>query len=282
MREADLTDLAAGRGTRVRSVHYGRSEGLTSLQGTFGDSPNVLRSHDGRLWIPMQTALVVANPAKLYETAQPPPTLLTRVTVDDRVIARYNGILSGTGEATSAFDLAVPETVLHLSPGPRVVEIEFSALGFAATENIQFRYRLAGLEEDWVPAGTVRQASYQRLQAGQYVFELTACNSDGEWNRTSSRLTIVVAQFFWQTWWFRLAMLLLFTLTLTAVVRYVSFRRLRQKLRLLEQRRPCNASGRASPRTFTMTWGPTSPRSPFWANWPIRIAANRGWWASGW
>ncbi len=235
VRAQDLTDLDAGRGTRVRSVHYGRSEGLASLQGTFGDSPDVLRSHDGRLWIPMQTALVVANPAKLYENAQPPPTLLTRVTVDDRVIARYNGILSGTGEAASAFDLAIPETVLHLSPGPRVVEIEFSALGFAATENIQFRYRLAGLEDDWLPAGTVRKASYQRLQAGQYVFELIACNSDGEWNRTSTRLTIVVAQFFWQTWWFRLAMLLVFTLTLTALVRYVSFRRLRQKLRVLEQ-----------------------------------------------
>jgi signal transduction histidine kinase len=41
--------------------------------------------------------------------------------------------------------------------------------------------------------------------------------------------------FYWQTWWFRLLMLLVFTLSVVAIVRYVSFRRLHRRLHLLEQ-----------------------------------------------
>src|SRR5207253_1941259 len=51
VRQAELDDVAEGRSSRVRSIHYGRGEGLPSLQGNFGDSPDVLRSRDGRLWI---------------------------------------------------------------------------------------------------------------------------------------------------------------------------------------------------------------------------------------
>ena len=41
--------------------------------------------------------------------------------------------------------------------------------------------------------------------------------------------------FFWQTWWFRVTTLAVFTLSLVALVRYVSFRRLHRQLRVLEQ-----------------------------------------------
>ena len=45
----------------------------------------------------------------------------------------------------------------------------------------------------------------------------------------------VVTPFYWQTWWFRSAALLAFTLSVIAIVRYVSFRRLRRQLIALEQ-----------------------------------------------
>ena len=235
VREQDLEDFGASRLVRVRSIHYGRSEGLASAQGTFGDSPNTLRSHDGRIWLPTRTALVVMDPAKQHENSPTPPTLITRVTADDHTAADYNGMLPAENGEVPEFDLATTRTGLQLGPGPRVVEFEFSALGFAASENIQFRYRLVGLGDDWIEAGTVRKATYQRLQSGRYVFELMACNSDGEWNKTPTRLAFAIAPFFWQRWWFRLAVLAAFTAGLTMIVRYVSFRRLRITLHQLEQ-----------------------------------------------
>jgi signal transduction histidine kinase len=64
---------------------------------------------------------------------------------------------------------------------------------------------------------------------------MTAGNSDGDWNQTGAAFDMVITPFYWQTWWFRLSVLTLFTVSVIFIVRYVSFRRLQQKLRTLEQ-----------------------------------------------
>jgi len=100
---------------------------------------------------------------------------------------------------------------------------------------VQFRYRLEGADDEWIEAGTKRSADYSRLPYGNYLFRVSACNQDGLWNKTGATLSVIVAPFFWQTWTFRISALSGFTLSLVAVVRYLSFRRLRERLGLLEQ-----------------------------------------------
>ncbi len=237
VREKDFDDAAAGAIPRVYSLHYGRDAGLPSLQGTFGDSPDVLRSRDGRLWIPMQTALFVADPARLPQSTQPPPVLLTRALEDETVVANYQDLIS-TPENTQAnlLELAKKDPVLRLPPDHHSLKFEFAAFHFGAPENIQFRHRLIGVEEDWVESGTARTVTYSRLASGTYDFQVTACNdNDGNWNPNIASIRLIVAPFFWQTWWFRLLAAAAFTLCVVAIVRYVSFRRLRAQLLVLEQ-----------------------------------------------
>lgn len=232
VRQNDLEAVAEGRAARVRSLHYGRGEGLPSLEGNFGDAPNALRSADGRLWFPMRTALAVVDPAKLGEKAAAPVALLERLVVDETPAAWYGGVLPpGDG---AALDLKNPTPHLHLPPGHHRLEFEFTALSFSAPENIQFRYRLAGFDDDWNEPAT-RSASYSRLPAGDYVFQVVACDTDGNWNGTGASLALTVAPFFYQTWWFRMTALAVFTVSIVALVRYVSFRRLHRQLRVLEQ-----------------------------------------------
>jgi ligand-binding sensor domain-containing protein/signal transduction histidine kinase len=236
VRQQDLVDVAEGRSPLVRSIHYGRSEGLPSLQGTFGESPDVVRSRDGRLWIPMRTALAVVDPEELGENLEPPPVLLTRVRMDKNIIASYDGVLSPTSSRNDKlFLLGLAGVRLRLPPGHHQIEFEFTALSFAAPENVQFRHRLGGLEDEWVEEGTRRATTYPRLPAGDYAFQVTACSSQGVWNNSGAKLNMAVAPFLWQTLWFRSAALAAFTFAIIAIVRYVSFRRLRERLRLLEQ-----------------------------------------------
>ena len=235
VRLRDLEAAAEGRVPRVRSIHYGRGEGLPSLQGVFGSSPDVLRSRDGRLWIPMRTALVVVDPGRLGENSQAPPVLLERVAVDERVAAWYGGVLPPAKSPRGAvLDLGASEAGLRLGPGHHRLEFQFAAPTFAAPENVQCRYQLEGADEDWVEAGTERIARYPRVSAGSYVFRVMACDSEGAWTQAGASLRLVVTPFFWQTWWFRSAALAGFTLAVVAIVRYVSFRRLHRQLRLLE------------------------------------------------
>lgn len=60
---------------------------------------------------------------------------------------------------------------------------------------------LENFDEDWIDAGTQRNATYTNLDAGEYVFKVTACNSDGIWNETGASMTIIIPPPFWASWW---------------------------------------------------------------------------------
>jgi len=231
IRQQELEDLARKRISQVVSVHYGPSEGLPGLQANFGESPGVMRDRDGRLWMPMRTALVIINPGFLREDLKPPTALLKQIAVDDQIMAQYGGVVPlGKVADTSRSSIA-----LRLPPDHRHLEFVFTALSFNSPENIRFQYQLQGFDNGWVDAGLERRASYSRLAAGTYQFLVRACNSEGVWSAPSTGLSFVVTPFFWQNWWFWLAALLAFTSGVVAVVRFISLRQLRFKVQALER-----------------------------------------------
>ena len=73
------------------------------------------------------------------------------------------------------------------------------------------------------------------MPPGNYRFRVTAHGGNGVWSEADGSVALVVPRRYWQTWWFRLAVLAGFTVSVAAIVRYVSFRRLRRQVRLLEQ-----------------------------------------------
>jgi signal transduction histidine kinase/ligand-binding sensor domain-containing protein len=231
VRQQDLVSAMEGRIANVVPISYGRNEGLFSMEADYDFQTVAARSRDGRLWIPMRTALAVTDPKILKENPEPPPVLLTRVAMDGQTIAA-NGNLGSTQKVANLKTLQAP---LQLPPGYRKLEFEFAAPSFSAPENVHFRYRLDGFDDNWVDAETRGSVVYSRLSAGDYKFHVEAANGNGPWNEARAPLSLIVAPFFWQTWWFRLGAFVFFTLSVIAVVRYVSFRRLRQKLQALAQ-----------------------------------------------
>src|SRR5207244_3024011 len=147
-------------------------------------------------------------------------------------IASYG--LNGTD--TNIANLKKPVTALRLPPSHRRLRFEFAALSFSAPENVRFQYRLEGFDTGWVDAGTQSSVDYSRLESGNYYFRIQARNGGGSWNPEPASLGIIIAPFFWQTWWCRLGLATLLSVAIGGTVRYASFRRLRLKLRTLEQR----------------------------------------------
>ena len=231
----ELVAVAEGRSAHLRSIAYGRSEGLPSLQPVNENNPTAWRGNDGQLWFSTRNGLLKVLPDEIRDNPIPPAVLVDEVTVDDQPVALYESRFPlRTPEESSLMDLRAPGTLLQLPPRHDKIEFTFTALSFNSPENVQFRYRLKGFDTQWIEAGTQRSAKYPRLLAGNYEFEVTACNEAGVWNTTGFRLPFVVQPFFWQTWWFRALLVLTFTAVVIAMVRYVSFRRLRHRMRLLE------------------------------------------------
>ena len=236
LRRDDVEDVLAGRTARVQSIRYGKGEGLPTLQAMSGASPGVLRSHDGRLWIPMRTALAVIDPSHLQENRNASPVLITRLIVDGETRGWHQNMLPAlkNGE-TPVLDLEKPGAILRLPPGRHRFDFAFTAFNFSAPENLRFRYMLEGVDDTWIESSKDREVGYSRLPAGDYKFRVTACNSSGDWNETAAQFAFTVAPFFWQTWWFEVIAAGFFIGVFVAITRYVSFRRLRAKLRALEQ-----------------------------------------------
>ena len=126
--------------------------------------------------------------------------------------------------------------VLSIPPGQGDLELRFTALDLTAPESIRFKYRLEGVDADWIDAGTRRIAYYSHLNPGKYRFEVIARNKDGVWNQAGASLNLVLEPHIWQIWWLRALAGLLLLGAASGTARYATKRRMQRKLELLERR----------------------------------------------
>jgi signal transduction histidine kinase/ligand-binding sensor domain-containing protein len=230
-----LDDVAEGRARQVRSVKFGRGEGLPSLQANYDNYPAALLGSDDRPRIGTRTGLAVIHTENIRDNPDPPQVFVDRASVDGEIIGLYNSRSPLRERAANDVADLKTQAMLRVPPGHHRIEFDFVAPSLTAPENVQFRYRLEGFDEGWLDAGDARKAIYSRLPAAGYHFRVIACNQSGVWNEIGATVNLTVLPFFWQTWWFRFVMFAAFTVSIIAIVRYVSFRRLRGQLRAIEQ-----------------------------------------------
>lgn len=183
-----LNAYAEGQLTAITSTAFGKADGMLSSDCNGGRQPSGVKTADGKLWFTTLKGVAVVNPDEITANPLPPPVL-----IESAVLDRANAeIQSG----------------LRIAPGQANLEISYTALSFIKAEQTHFKYQLLGQDPDWIEAGTRRVANYSYLRPGHYTFRVIAANSDGIWNNAGAQLAIVVLPAFYQTWWFRLLVLL--------------------------------------------------------------------------
>ena len=209
-------ELEKGR-ERVLTVNFGPNESLPNLQGSYGFSPATARSRDGRLWFATRSGLIAANVSRLKSSRIPPPVLIERLLVDGKPVS------------------LTPTAPVKIAPGHRRLEIEYTAFSFAAPENILFKRKLDGWDEDWDEPSDKRREEYKSLVPGLYAFRVKARNSAGVWSPEGAAVYFKVEPFLWQTWWFRLGSGGLIAGLLYWAVRTYERRKVRHQLQELER-----------------------------------------------
>lgn len=200
----------------VDCVTYGRRDGLPTLECSSGYQPACWRGADGQLWFTTTRGVVSVNPDELTSVAPPPPVLIEEVRVNgDRV-------------TPAGQEIVVP-------PGKRQYDFEFTAFDFDAGERTRFRYKIDGVDADWVDAGTRRSAHYGPLPAGRHVFRVTACNDEGVWNESNAVIAFVVRPHFYQTFWFLIPAAIIVLGGAVLVARKIAAAKYRRQLARLEQ-----------------------------------------------
>jgi ligand-binding sensor domain-containing protein/signal transduction histidine kinase len=224
VRKDELNRCADGMLAAVHCVVYDEADGLDTLECSGGFQPSGCSTADGRLWFPTLKGLAVINPADMKINPYRPPVFIEEVTVDDQVVPIPQPDIS-------------PASQIRIPPGKHRLEFHYTGLSLVSPGKVRFKYRLDGLEPDWVDAGTRRVAYYSYLKPGNYKFRVIACNNDGVWNEDGATLALTVAPWFLQTWWFISGGVLAGIAAVGGVVRYVTRRRLRRKMEHLKRQR---------------------------------------------
>ncbi|MBN1249655.1 MAG: response regulator [Anaerolineae bacterium] len=203
--------------------NYGVADGVGSTEFT-GAS---WQAADGRLFFGGQEGLTVFYPDQISDSRYEPPVVLTGLYLFNQLVQIDEGGL---------IEQPIWQTDhLTLRHDQAFISFEFAALSYAAPQENHYRYRLEGLEETWNEVDSRhRLATYTHLPAGDYVFRVQGTNDDGVWSSDEVALPVTVLPPWWETTWFRLALLLLGTAGITGAVRW-RMHALRQRSRVLER-----------------------------------------------
>ena len=213
--KAALNAVADGRTNILDYTVYGRHDGLPALECSDGYQPACWRGADGRLWFTTVRGVVWADPRRLAASPRP-PVVIEELHVDGEPVPLRSG-------------------KIIVAAGRKQLDFRFTALSFDAGEKSRFRWRLDGLETDWVDAESRRTAQYQNLEPGDYRFRVIACNSEGVWNETGAWVQLEVRPFYYQSWWFRLLAGVTIIGGISLAVRRATTRKYRRTLALLQQ-----------------------------------------------
>lgn len=86
------------------------------------------------------------------------------------------------------------------------VTLRFTGLNFDMPRHTYYRYRLHGVDRDWVetsPQDGVGTATYSELSPGSYTFEVYSAGFDRQWSSRPATIEIVIEQAWWLTWWMK-------------------------------------------------------------------------------
>lgn len=188
-------------------VAYHESDGLLSTEFNTGA---YLRTRDGRLWFGGVNGLDFFRPAVLMLKNQVPSVAITQIEVQG---------MPRTPDHEGELSLAHDENN---------VTFHFSVLDFASPKTNRYRYRLLGVNNDWIPLGTTHSANFSALPPGGYTFELQGATADSPWSTPPLQFYLEIRPPWYQS---NLAWLFYAGLLLLLFVAYLRYRDNTFKLR---------------------------------------------------
>lgn len=195
-----LLTLAAGHNEILSPDVYGTADGMRISECSSGGHPAAWKARDGSLWFATLRGVTTVDPTHMPVNHVRPLISIEQVSVDDAAVSASQDEKFGPGHTRFAF--------------------QYAGLSFVVPQKVRFRYKLDGLDRDWVDAGTRRVAYYTNIPPGRHVFRVMACNNDGAWSEQAATFSFRIMPHFYQTYWFYIALLLALALLTYEVYRW--------------------------------------------------------------
>jgi signal transduction histidine kinase/ligand-binding sensor domain-containing protein len=179
IRETEIDNYLEGKKDFLISINYGSEKGLTNLEFNGGFQPSWMRDYEGNLWFPSFDGPVIIELKSFRELFAKPKVFIESLSLRD----------------TTFF----PEDNITLPSDYSSFTIRFNSPSFTSPQNVRFRYRLVGLDNEWYNKDSRREITYQKLPYGDYEFQIIAFDSYGNQSDTMASIKFRVDSVFWET-----------------------------------------------------------------------------------
>ena len=163
-------------------IHFDRLDGIANDHFVAAAS---FRTPMGRIIFGADNQMVIFDPLKVTINDPAPDIVITGLRLMNEPLM---------------VDSLLKKDRIELNPESNSIVIEFSGLAYARAYIT--KYKLEGLDKDWIIADNSNQAVYSYLPPGNYTFLVKSEDAEGNPSKNITKLVIKVKPPFWKTWWF--------------------------------------------------------------------------------
>ncbi|HLU86699.1 MAG TPA: histidine kinase [Taishania sp.] len=194
--------------SKLAYKRIGNSDGLidpeTNLNSSFIDKK-------GNLWFGTTSGLIKLNLNKFNRKQEKVRLQLKNILLN---YEHFN-----YGKFGASYDKVVPQNMVF-PYNKNNLQFYFDAVSLNNYDNIQFQYRVDGLDNKWMPSTNVSSLTLSGLHAGEYTVYARLILTDGT-VMDEMAINFIVKQAFFRTWWF-ISFIAIFIVSL--IILYVRFR----------------------------------------------------------
>jgi signal transduction histidine kinase/ligand-binding sensor domain-containing protein/DNA-binding response OmpR family regulator len=169
--------------------NFSVSDGLQSKQFSY-NAGLVLSS--GEFLFGGVNGFNVFYPDNIKETNQDADLLLADILVNNSSVADKQKYFDAGKGSLNTLSLPFDQTTISL---------DFLALDYENSDDINYAYYLEGWDEHWNYTGKNRKANYSKLSEGTYTFKVKSTDSSGKWGREAALIKVHVLPPWYRTWW---------------------------------------------------------------------------------
>jgi len=174
-----------------------------SIEGNSFYGNSYLRSKNGLLFLGSTRGIIYLNPEKIGEKIDSLNIFITDITVNEDDSTQYSVHASAS-----------------LNYEQNNLAFDFIAPFYGKASKLRYRYRLTGLNSDWIDNENNNTARFHSLAPGDYIFQAAASTNGVDWIEGADQFAFSISPPFWTTWWFYMLVLLSVVSVVYSLYRY--------------------------------------------------------------
>ena len=208
---------------------YGKGQGVAGMESNIN---SVIKLPDGSIWFGTTNGAVHYQPHIDVVSSAPTSIVLQSVKLGGEITIDHSYFDSTDNWYGIPYNLRLPYKKNNIT-------FTFQAITLSGSQEVQYRYRMDGLEAPWSDWSATNSVTYSALPPGKYVFHVQCTGSDQE-HYPELTYSFEIITPFQKTNWFRFSVLIaciLIGILLQYIVNSRKLRRARllEKLRIEEQ-----------------------------------------------